>query len=56
MFCYFSIFYFDNSFHFFSLIMILKMMVSQEVNFCHFEEQSDEKSLNYSGDFSLRSK
>ncbi len=31
-------------------------MVSQEVNFCHFEEQSDEKSLNYSGDLSLHSK
>ena len=27
-----------------------------KVDFCHFEERSDEKSLDYSGDFSLRSK
>jgi hypothetical protein len=31
-------------------------MVSQKVDFCHFEEHSDEKSLNYFKDFSLRSK
>jgi hypothetical protein len=31
-----------------------KMMVSQEVNFCHFERS--EKSLNYSGDFPLFAK
>jgi len=32
------------------------MMVSQKGNFCHFEEQSDEKSLDHFRDFSLRSK
>lgn len=31
-------------------------MVSQKVDFCHFEERSDEKSLNHCGEFSLRSK
>jgi len=31
-------------------------MVSQKGDFCHFEEQSDEKSFNYFRDFSLRSK
>ena len=31
-------------------------MVSYEVDFCHFEERSDEKSLESSGDFSLGSK
>ena len=35
----------------------LTVMVSQKVDFCHhFEERSDEKSLNYFRDFSLRSK
>jgi len=32
------------------------MMVLQKVAFCHFEEHSDEKSLYYLKDFSLRSK
>jgi len=36
--------------------MNVSLMVSQKVEFCHFEERSDEKFLYYSGDFSLRSK
>jgi hypothetical protein len=33
-----------------------RLLVSQKVDFCHVEERSDEKSLNYFRDFSLRSK
>jgi len=33
-----------------------ELMDSQKVDFCHSEEQIDEKSLNYFRDFSLRSK
>jgi len=29
-------------------------MVSQKVDFCRFEEHSNEKSLNYPREFSLR--
>ena len=32
------------------------MTVSEKVDFCHFEERSDEKFLSCSGEFSLRSK
>ncbi|MBV5317248.1 MAG: hypothetical protein JZU50_05535 [Desulfobulbaceae bacterium] len=38
------------------LLNLSILMVSQKVDFCHFEERSDEKTLYYSRDYSLRSK